>query len=253
MIEENNISQEQFERIEAYLLNQLNAQERIAFEQELAQNTTLQHEFKVQKELMLTVEAGALKETLAKIHAQTQGQNNVQSQSQPRFWLGIAASILALLAVGIWLFNKPNETEKLFAQHVQYEPGLPVPMSANRASNQNYQYQFADAMVDYKNEQYAKAIGKWNDLLVINPGNDTLNYFLGCAHFNDKQYNSATNYFLEVSKNDTSDFLAKSQFYLVLCWLKTGDIKEIDHLVIRSNSPYSGQIEAIRNELKHAE
>jgi tetratricopeptide (TPR) repeat protein len=251
MIEENNITQEQFERMEAYLLNELSEVDRRNFEQELAENANLQRELKVQKELMQAVELGALKETLAKIQSQTQVNQNTLGQS--RWWIGIAASFLAILAVGMWLINKPDKHEKLFAAHVQYEPGLPVPMSANRASNENYQYHFSDAMVDFKNEQYQKAIQKWSELFEVKPNNDTLNYFIGSAHFNDKQYDIAVNYFLEVSKIETSEFHSKSDFYLVLCWLQTGDLKAINNLVVDANSPYSSKIEAIRNELKQAE
>jgi len=252
MSEEHLISQEQFERIEAYLLNKLSSAEKDAFEIELNDNEKLRKELQIQQEMMMAVELGSFKDTLSKIHIANETHITGGAENSPnRYWMAIAASLVTLLAVSLWIFNKPDKNEQLFAQFVQYDPGLPVPMSAQNTSNENFKYRFSDAMVDFKNEQYQLAISKWSELLDVKPNNDTLTYYIGSAHFNNAAYKSAESYFGNVAQINSSVFQNKSQFYLVLCWLQAKEYDKIKNLDFDAESAFGPEIEAIKKELKN--
>jgi hypothetical protein len=53
------ISKEEFERIEAYLLNTMQAQQRLQFEEEMSRDSLLRNEVELQQKLIAAVETGA--------------------------------------------------------------------------------------------------------------------------------------------------------------------------------------------------
>lgn len=229
----------QFERISAYLTENMSAEDLQEFEKALATDENLRDELAIQKELQLAIELGGLNETLEQIHEEhfleeTTAQNN---------WFAIAAGIAALLAFGIWFVNQDTPSEALFAEYATIEPGLPVPMSSTS------QYDFYDAMVDYKSEKYELAISKWAQILVEKPNNDTLNFYIGSAYFNQEKYTDALPYLTEVESKTISNLKNKAQWYMVLTYLKLENTAAVRAVSPSHNSPYSDKIKAIQNSL----
>lgn len=244
MYEQPEISQALYERIESYLLNTMSERERHDFESELSENKSLKNEVWIQKELLRAVELGALKESLAEIERDKISDDNSGPPESGRYWFAMAAGFAALVALGVWMFVKPSTDEELFAQYVEQDPGLPVPMSTTD------QYEFYDAMVDYKNELYGKAIDKWTLLLAHDPNNDTLNYYLGAAHFNQARFSESIPYFERVNKLNSLEFQAKSQWFLTLSWLQTRNYSAIDSMNNEALPTYRERIDQINQALK---
>ncbi len=240
MSDKKEISQEQFERIEKYLLKQMTSDEQSLFETTLQADEALAQEVTLQKELMNTVQAGAMKQRLLQIHHHV----DIRSLSNGRFWYAIAAGVALLFAAGLFLLNAPSADEKLFAQYAAIDMGLPVPMSAMD------KFAFHDAMVDYKNEQYEKAIGKWTVLLNANPQNDTLIYYIGASHFNMKQYERASSNFEVVTRMTESSLHNKAEWYAVLSYLQLKQFEKIRSISPRSDSPYRADIRHITEGVK---
>jgi tetratricopeptide (TPR) repeat protein len=242
MMNDSDITQELFERIEKYLLKKMSAEERLSFENEMAGDAALMNEVSIQRKLLKSVLAGSMKEQLEGIHSATQKES--EKKSNRTLWMGLAAGVAILLAAGLYFFNAPDLNEKLFAENTSIDPGLPVPMSASN------NFAFHDAMVDYKNEQYEKAISKWQVLQKENPNNDTLTYYIGACYFNSKQYDKALGQFELIHKNNTSAFRNKSQWYAVLSLLQTQQAERIKAIIPYSNSPYEQKILRIQEALK---
>ncbi len=238
MKEKENISQKEFERIEAFIHNKLPEKDREVFEKELETNANLRKEVDIQLQTMLAVEAGGMKNRLDAIH------QKLISKAYLNIWVAVAASVAILITVGFWLINMPGKTDKLFAANVTIDPGLPVPMSATD------NYTFYDAMVDYKSEKYDLAIGKWTTLLQLNTENDTLNYYMGAALFNAEKYEQAITYFEQVSKLEESFFYGKSEWYLALCFLKMKEFDRLEKLSQQSKSDYSARIKQLNQKLE---
>lgn len=237
------ITQQQLEQIDDYLLNRMVFNERSRFEAEIKINPELANAVEAQRQFIRAVELGALKETLRDI-SKIQSVENETKQESPRYWFAMAASFLALVALGLWIYLKPDINDRVFAEYAEADPGLPVPMSAVN------EYHFYDAMVDYKNEKYSEAIQKWSALASSNPVNDSLNYYLAAAHFNLGNYHSAIKLYEEVINSKSLEFSAKSQWYLVLSWIKTKEIDKIRATADTVSGVYASKIQEIDNALK---
>lgn len=233
MNEKNQLSQSNFERIEAYLLNRMPEKEKQTFLEDLKTNKRLKDELDLQRKLITTVEAGAFKEKLDAVH------RRMIRRKKQIWWISVAASVAILLSFSIWLLNRPTQYERLFTENLTIEPGLPLPMSAVD------DYDFYDAMVDYKSGEYKIAEKKWMKLLKKEPENDTLNYFIGIALFNSEEYLKAEPYFIKVIKLNSSTYTGKSEWYLALSYLKTGETDKLRQLSKNSHSDYSQRINQI--------
>ncbi|MGB5417384.1 tetratricopeptide repeat protein [Algibacter sp.] len=223
MKDNSKISQDILEIIEQYLNGSMTTQELKDFNQLLE----LDDEFKVKvkdiKTMLAGIETQNLKEQLDEFHEEIP-KTKVQkpTKSKVRFLsfskLAIAASII--LAVGsIWFFNTPKN-EKIYANFFKPDPGLPTTMS-----NTN-NFDFYDAMVNYKHGDYTLAIDKWRVLQEKNPENDSLNYFLGVAYLANKNENVAIPYLERaIEAKDDFAFLGDAYYYLGLAYLKEGNME----------------------------
>jgi len=238
-----NISQEQLESIERYINGTMSPKELKAFEARLVEEP----DFKIQVEdiriLLLGVETQSLKEQLDEFHKDI-NKESVQKESpkirylQFRKFVAAAAVIIALGS--FWFFNQ-NSNEKLYAKYFSPDPGLPTNMS-NTAN-----FEFYDAMVNYKQGDYETAIKKWEILKSKNTNNDTLNYFLGVAYLANKNEVDAIS-FLEQSIKDKDFPLANdAYFYLGLAHLKEGHIELAKEHLEKS---YIEKSQALLSELK---
>src|SRR5690606_21652945 len=130
------ISRELLEKIESYLLNRMDEEERIVFENQMTLDTELYYEVQLQKELIDAIQLGALRESLEEIKYQENKRGEESIDTQPnRYWYAMAASVLALVAITVWMFNKTDPQEKIFAEYAEYDPGLPIPMSTSANYN----------------------------------------------------------------------------------------------------------------------
>lgn len=212
-----NISQELLERVERFYNGTLSKQESLDFELQLSEDSEFKTQVEDIKTLIFGIENQSLKEQLDVFHDDLVDAHPKSSSASGFFTLRkLAAAVVILLAItGYWWFNTPQH-EKLYSTYFTPDPGLPTTMSSD--SN----FEFYDAMVNYKRGEYKIAIEKWES---INTKNDTLNYFLGVAHLANKKHQNAIS-FLEASI-DNPDFplLNDAYYYLSLAYLKEGDIE----------------------------
>lgn len=206
---------ENFDLIERYLLGKMTAEEKVAFEQRLELEPELSKEKETIAELILGVESHGLK---SKLQGRVIGEENakvVKMDSKSGFSiqkLAVAASFAAILFCG-WWFLQPNinEEDQLFSQAFITDPGLPTKMS------ETDNYDFYDAMVEYKMENYTKAIEIWEN----KPGDigkDTLDYYLGMAYLNSENYSKATEKLTTIA--DNSAMAHKAKWYILSILIK---------------------------------
>lgn len=225
MKDSNNISEELLETIERYLNGTLSTQELKDFNRLL----DIDEDFKAQVEdvrtMLFGIQAQSLKEQLDEFHEDFPKEKKplISSPKQKALYLRysrIAAAAAIIIAVGsIWFFSTP-QNEKLYANYFKADPGLPTNMSST--SN----FDFYDAMVNYKHGDYDIAIAKWEVLAKQKPKSDTLNYFLGVAHLAIKKEAEAIP-FLERTVQSESNFtlLNDAYYYLGLAYLKEGNFE----------------------------
>ena len=227
---ERSINQQELERFEQYVFHRMSVSERNDFEADLANNAELKAKFEQLYPLVEGIQRSSFKkDILADLHRETQQQSRTTERKlfNGNNWLWLAAACFAILLVAVF-FNFPTKEERLFAKHFEPDPGLPTVMSTTG------NYDFYYGMVDYKLGNYEKAISKWDSLQVIDPKNDTLNYFLGAAYLAKKQASKAIPYLQLVSESENK-FQQYSYYYLALAYLKEGEIERAKQALQKSN------------------
>ena len=214
-----NISPEEFEIIERYILKQMPQDEYDAFALKLLDDATLQNKIKSVQLLLVGIQEASLTEKMENFHKEivssekkiNHGGGNLFSMKR---WM-VAASLIVLVGLGALLFLSPfNKQEKLFTEYYKPDPGLITAMGTSD------NYLFEHAMIDYKTKNYDSAIKTWENLLKSNPTNDTLNYFIGAAFLAKEKSDSAIRYFQNVLSNPQSYFFNDANWYIGLSLVK---------------------------------
>lgn len=221
MTPKNNISQELLETIERYINKNLTSQENNEFKKKL-----LDPEFKAQfediKTLVFGIETQSLKEQLDEFHKEIPKTLTPKKETTKVWFLQfgkIAAAAAIIIALGSFWYFGGGSNKKLYNKHFSPDPGLPTVMS------ETANFEFYDAMVNYKQGDYNTAISKWEKLLENKPKNDTLNYFLGVAHLANKNEESAINHLHNVTQNSNTNFKNEAHYYLGLAYLKSDNVE----------------------------
>lgn len=215
MKDNSTISQELLEAIERYYNDTMTTDERLKFESRLKDDSEFKTQVEDIKTLILGIENQSLKEQLDVFHDEIPKTLPKTSSATGFFTLRkLAAAVIILLAVsGFWWFSTPHN-EKLYSEFFTPDPGLPTVMSSE--SN----FEFYDAMVNYKQGDYKIAIQKWES---INPKGDTLNYFLGVAHLANKNERTAIEFLEKATQNTEFTLSSEAYYYLGLAQLKEGN------------------------------
>lgn len=229
----NNITQEEFERIEAYLNNSLSKEDLLIFENRLQNEEGFASKVDDIKTILSGIETQALKEQLDKFHAEMPSTVKDTDVFEPKVksfqWMKIAVAAALIIAAGSFWFLNRNSNEQLYADFYAPDPGLPTTMS----STDNYE--FHEAMVSYKQGHFKDALKTWTNELKTKIDNDTLNYFVGSALLADKKESEAISYLENVAKQDHSIFKSDALYYLGLAYLKNNNKEKAKEYLQKSD------------------
>jgi len=235
-----------FGLIEEYILDRMSAEQKAEFEDRLKNEPELRSEMEIVKDLIIGVESSGLKNKLKgrSIGKETKVKN-IGGSSSSLFTLrklAIAASFLLIGFCGWWIFQPGEDpTSTLFADAFITDPGLPTPMSETK------NYNFYDAMVDYKMEKYDVALEKWKNVKE-GIGADTLQFYQGMALLNLEQNEKAISILATVPQS--SDFKDLADWYLVSLYIKSGKFSEAKTLINKIPSNINSNYEAIKRFLE---
>ncbi|MDL5513029.1 tetratricopeptide repeat protein [Arenibacter sp. M-2] len=233
----NYITQEQQEEYERVLLDRMDSKEKAEFNSKLYGDPELRKQYEEFKELFYAIEEEGLRNSMETFHNSLKEDSSRTAGTKNKFyWYRIAASIAILISSVIWFFNKQSPNEKLFQSYYSVDPGLPTVMGTND------NYDFYEAMVDYKQRNYDVAINKWERLLLTNQDSDTLNYFLGSAYLAKGNTNKAIDFFKNTLNSEVSVFSKEAHYYLALVHLKNNNtVEAVKHLKMAADEK-SGEL-----------
>lgn len=239
MKDNSKITPELLETVERYYNGTMAQEERTRFNEQRHSDPAFKSLVEDIKVTLLGIETQALKERLGEYHKDIPKANPLMKPTvKVRFLsfskIAIAAGII--IALGVFWFVSGSSNDRLYAKHFKPDPGLPTTMS----SLDNFV--FYDAMVNYKQGEYAKAISKWEKLELKSPDNDTINYFLGVAYLADQNAEEAINYLNKTANNTESVFLEDAYYYLGLAYLKSDRIEEASQSFQKSHLDKSQEI-----------
>jgi tetratricopeptide (TPR) repeat protein len=233
-----NISPEEWEKIERFLTGSMSEAEATEFSRLIETDKDLSEKVDEIKIMLLGISEGPLQEKLQSFHSELVSVRPAKARVVPlaRKWL-VAASLLAIVGLSVWfLLQNRNTNKKIYSKYYTPDPGLATVMSAN--SN----YEFEKAMVEYKNGEYEKALGAWTRLLKEKPGNDTLLYFLAVAYQASEKEDLALENFRKAVVDTNSIFYKDACWYLGLSYLKKGDKQQAIHYIQASEHPQKDAI-----------
>lgn len=216
----NNMTQDDFEYIEAYLNNRLSNKELINFEKRLKNDKAFAAGVETVRLTISGIETQALKEQLDSFHAEID-RDREKTDSDHKVinlqWRKLLAAAVLLILAGSWLFFNLNSSERLYSKFYKPDPGLPTAMSTTD------NYEFYKAMVFYKRGKYTQALEIWKGQLPSKTKNDTLNYFIGSALMANAEDSDAIAFLKEVTTQEDSVFADDAWYYLGLAYLKTNN------------------------------
>lgn len=231
-----------FEAIEAYVLDRMNAAEREAFERRMAEDATLRTEVELERDNIRAVELGGIGRTMKRIAQEDNAQQVVGLGG--RSYLAYAAAIAVLLIGALWWFNRQPAGERVFAEHFEADPGLPVTMGATDDPV------FADAMVSYKEERYADARAAWSTLLHGDPLNDTLRFYIASAALAEGDPASAIPAFTAIAGDSATVFRDRARWYLFLAHVRKGDLEQAAAVDLSGDAERAEEAKDILAKLK---
>lgn len=241
---------ENFEKIERYIQDKMNADERTAFEIEMNSNPEIEQEMNVIRDLILGVETYGLKQKLSgrKIGQEESTDDTIRvvempkKKASPLRYLAIAASFAAVLFCGYWMMQPSlSHEQKMLADAFYVDPGLPTPMSETN------NYNFYDAMVDYKMGKYDVALEKWNKV-TTGIGLDTLSYYKGIASLNADKSTKAIEELSAVP--ESSSFSDKAKWYTLSIYIKNGELDKAKSIINQLPPNINPKYEAIKSFLE---
>jgi len=150
--------------------------------------------------------------------------------SKPSYgWLKMVASVVVLvsLSVGGYFYMFSENSYEKYAFH---EPGLPVFMSDDNTSIDNW-------MTEFKDNNFITAQKMGEELLAKNANNDTILYFLGVIYCQLENYPQGLINFKKVSFNNV-ELKNKAYFLEALCVLETNktDAKKYFEAIAKDTS-----------------
>lgn len=230
-----------FEAIEAYVLDRMTADERAAFEQRLAADADLRTELAMERENIQAVELGGMQRMLKEIAAADEADPKARGTWRPL--LGYAAAAAALVICLTWWAIRPPRCEQVFAEHYAADPGLPVVMGV--AADPLFQ----DAMVSYKEQDYAAARAKWTTLLRSDSLNDTLRFYIASAALAQGDAAAAVAPFVSIAGDSASMFRDRATWYLFLAHVRMGQVEQARDIDLSSDPDHAATAKAILTEL----
>ena len=244
------------EFIDRYLDKNLSGPELNWFEKELDSNPELLAELNLQKNLNKALSQGDildLREKLNVIHEMVDPELK-RKKIKITFlnnWVGIvAACAVIMIAIGFLLTNSINPVqtaEVLFDQY--YEPYV---IPTNYRSVTDINNIFHKALVEYKKQDYQKALQLFEIVLIKDEFRMDVTLLTGISNLEIENYNKANNSFQKVINHNDNLFIEQAEWYLALCFLKTGE-QEKAHLqfekIIDDNSLYKEEAEDVLKKL----
>jgi tetratricopeptide (TPR) repeat protein len=232
---------EELEQIELYLLNKMTANEAADFTAKIISDEILKQKVQEVKLLLLGIQEAALSERLDEYHQTFSTHAAIHNRLGifPRFakW-ALAASLLVLISWGMWYFAQPTRSNReVYINYYKPDPGLMTVMSSGTEN-----YAFEKAMVEYKNGAYEQALRQWVQQLKESPANDTLLYFSGAASQASGDLKTAMLYLQGIARNEKSTFRKDACWYLGLIYLRTGERDKAIEFLQQSDHERSEQI-----------
>ena len=231
--------------LERYLLGEMDAPEKQAFEQQLATDATLDDALALHRDTIAGIQldgSQALKKQLQDVEAGLVGEKRSRAMERKKTnqrplitWLALAASLLTVMLLG-YLFLPSASPEDMYMAYYQPYPNLINP--AQRSAEIREESVLERAMRAYDSQQYVQALALFEQ---GDPFSDPgYTFYYGASYLGVNQPKKAIPLLERVADQPESLFYTPALWYLALAHLKTDNTT--------AAIPYLKQVAAIEGD-----
>ncbi len=228
-----NLSEEQYEVIEAYLTNELSATDRALFEKDMQTDAELRAEVDRQRNIRLGLRALGIERALERAKAQYEAASAAVSTTETkqtlvrpllnwRYW-ATAASVVLALGVGYYAYQQTEnrQIDVAYAETISPDPAndLLKDFPSGKVAP-SVKTEFLDALTNYRTGKYDKVIDQLNTLPADKQTVHYKNYFLGLSYLANKQPAIAIPLLIEAQAAPSRQLRQKSEWFLALAYVK---------------------------------
>jgi|GEM_PF-2455279 len=240
-----NLSENQFELIEAYLTNQLSPTDHASFETEIEGDAELRTEVNRQRDLRLGLRALGIERALARAKAKVEQMNNAaqdtplagsipvsQTVVRPlntwRYWAAVA-SVVVLLGVGYYAYQQSGSRQAEIAYADTFFPTSSDQLLKEFPAGSllpPVRTQLLNALTDYRAGNYDEVIAQLKALPADKQTIHYKNYFLGLSYLANNQPANAISPFKQARTSPLLTTRQKADWFLALAYVKNGQMKK---------------------------
>lgn len=213
-----------FEKIDAYLLNDLSQKERAIFEMAMQHNKALKEEVLFRKEMLgglNTYRNQVFKEKLKNVHQEVLEENKHRQKVTRLIWLRtIAASVLLL--IGFFLISKSNTNrkgEQLFAAYFSTHE------MAFQTRNAGEEEKSPTIEELYNMKKFAQALPMMEYYLKYNLDNPQFLLGMGISYLKTNKLDQAEAIFSKPTLLTNPFFVDRATWYMALINLRRSDLQ----------------------------
>ncbi|MEP7236658.1 MAG: tetratricopeptide repeat protein [Ferruginibacter sp.] len=215
------------DKIEQYLNDEMQPQERTDFERELQNDNELKNNFDLYNSINNTMKAEEVSEdenelakTLQQLNRKYILPGSRVKQGNFRKWMAAAAAVLILIFGSIYFFSGKNmSSEKLYASYAQHAP---VKIQLRGTTTDSLAGMAADK---FNNKQYAEALPLLQQYVKLQPDDIQMIFSLGICYLETNGFNDAEKTFSAIAAGQTA-YTETATWYLALTALKQKDISK---------------------------
>ena len=203
------------EKIESYLLNKMDAETRQTFEQQMAKDSALAKEVKLQEEAYLVLDTlgdQKMKRKLDEIHGRVIGKEknvNVNSnRNVKRFVLSGVLGLLLIFGLAYYFFIYESDKQNINPPQIYAQYFEPYPINIGTRGD-DYVLELQQINTLYSRQEYQKALPIIEKLIETTPNNTKLQLAAGISALQTKQFDKAYQYFNSLI--DNNDILYKDK------------------------------------------
>lgn len=236
-----NEEKEHNQKIDNFLLGKMTEEDAIAFKKQMLESPELKREVALQEKIIQGLKAHQnqeLKRELKKIHKETfaPAQRRIKVLWS---YAAVAASIVLIAAIALWLFLPQTSESDLFQAYYQ-----PFALDQSRDPDDRL---MAEAKVLYQDSLYRDALPKMDSLAERMPDSVEYQLAIGICYLELQQFEKAKQVFQQIIETKESFLEDQARWYLGLLLIRENKLKAAKEIlnVIAQNPNSDKYVETI--------
>lgn len=261
-----NLSEEQYELIEAYLAGDLSETDKALLESEMQADAALQAEVNRQRDIRLGLRALAIEKVLKKAQ-ENYKTSLVTATPEPvstpverplvnwRYWVA-AASVVAVLGIGYYAYQQTaiKAAEVAYVESFTPDSSDELLKEFPTDASVDVRQQFLDAFTKYKAGKYDQVIDKVKTLPDDKKTVHYKNYFLGLSYLANQQPTDAIPLLQRAQASSSIQLQQKSEWFLALAYVKNQEKEKALPILKRISTdkanPFASLAERVLQKIK---